>query len=93
MAFYVLNARESNAPSGDIQKTTMLQYNFFIPCRWSPEWLEVQLLVYEGQLPLFSILWSDLGYPSRHMMDFTPAELPGFNTGAAPEAGGALGNA
>jgi hypothetical protein len=71
----------------------MLQYNFFIPCRWSPEWLEVQLLVYEGQLPLFSILWSDLGYPSRHMMDFTPAELPGFSTGAAPEAGGALGNA
>ncbi|CAL8465171.1 g4706 [Coccomyxa elongata] len=50
------------------------------PSRWSPEWEEVQLLVYDGDQPVFSILWSDLGSPYRHMMDFTPAELPGCNT-------------
>lgn len=49
------------------------------PSRWSPEWEEVQLLVYDGDLPVFSILWSDLGSPYRLMMDFTPAELPGWN--------------
>ena len=41
-------------------------------CRWAPEWTEVQLLVFGGTRALFSVLWSDLGSPFRHMMDFVP---------------------
>ena len=40
--------------------------------RWRPEWTEVQLLVYEDTRALFSVLWSDLGSPFRHIMDFVP---------------------
>jgi hypothetical protein len=38
--------------------------------------VELQLLVYEDDRPLLTLLWTDHGEPFRHLMDFTPLDVP-----------------
>ncbi len=47
-----------------------------ISCRWLPEWVQLQLLVYEDTRPLLTLLWTDQGSHFRHLMDFVPMEAP-----------------
>lgn len=48
----------------------------YIPGVWDPCWFSGQLLVYQDDLPCFSMLFEDDGEHFRHVIDFTPLLVP-----------------
>jgi len=48
----------------------------YLPGVWDPCWSRGQLLIYEDDLPCFSMLFEDDGEHFRHMIDYTPMTLP-----------------
>ena len=46
------------------------------PANYKPEWVRAQLILYEGPMPVFSVLFDDIEERFRHIMDFGPVPLP-----------------
>lgn len=45
-----------------------------VPGVWEPEWVGAQLLVYHNRW--FSVLWQDIGEQWRHIIDYSPLNIP-----------------